>query len=128
MREFFGVTLAAVILIGIGVGAVEGMGDRDLFVPPPETVAEGFMREVMTKRWARARQYLVTPEAMSDEQLESLQQSLEERVGDPLEIDAKELDRHDETARVQVRLSSARGSECVTYRLTFADEWKVAMP
>lgn len=126
MRELLGVAIAGVMLIAISVGAVAAMEDRDLFVPPPEAVAEGFTREVMTKRWARARQYLVEPEAMSDDELESLQQSLENRVGEPIEIEAEEGDRERENARVQVRLSSARGSETVTYELVFDDEWKVS--
>jgi hypothetical protein len=80
----------------------------------------------VTKRWDRARTFL--EKEKSDEELREMQESLEERVGDPTEIDAEEVSREEDRALVNVRLSSAKGSEAVAYALTFEEGWKIAMP
>lgn len=125
MKEFFGVALAMAMLIGVSALAVEQFGDRELFVPPPEVVAEGFVREVITKRWARARTYLAEPESLSNAQLEALEKSWEDRVGDPTRIEAETIRRDDREALANVRMQSARGSEAVSLALQFDDEWKI---
>lgn len=58
MRELaalVGVVAASLLLIGVAVFAG---GDRQLFVPVPEAQAEGFMREVATRRFDLAMKYL----------------------------------------------------------------------
>jgi hypothetical protein len=117
-------SLAAIaVLIGISALAIGRFDDRETFVPPPDAVAEGFVRELMTKRWARARPYLTEP--LPDDELRAMQESLEERVGQPIEIEAELLSRDDRTALANVRLSSAKGSAAVAYELRFEEEWKV---
>jgi hypothetical protein len=121
MRELAGVALAAALLIGMSTLAVERFHDRETFTSPPDAVAEGFVREVVTKRWDRAKPYLVEPESMSDDDLEMLQKSW----GEPSRIEAELISRDDEQALVHTTLKSAGGSEVVAFALTFDGEWKI---
>ena len=125
MRKLLAILFAAALLIGVTAVAVEQFGDRELFVPPPDAVAEGFVREVVTKRWDRARAYLENPEAVSNAQLEALQRSWERTVGDPSTIEAKTVRRDDAQAVANVEMQSERGSEAVAFALRFDDEWKI---
>ena len=120
MKEIAGVLLATALLIGMSALAIE-RGDRETFVSPRDAVAEGFVREVVMKRWDRARPYLAEPQSMSDGELSALQT----RFGDPSTIDAEILSRDDERASVNVTLKSAGGAEDFVFALTFDDEWKV---
>jgi hypothetical protein len=124
MKEIAGVVLASALCLGISALAIE-LGDRETFVSPPDAVAEGFVREVMTKRWARARTYLEEPESMSDAEIEALEKSWSERVGDPSRIEAETISRDDAKATVIVRMESAQGSATVDVEQTFAEEWKI---
>src|SRR5688500_9135879 len=125
MKELLGVALAMGLLIGVSALAVGQFGDRELFVPPPEVVAEGFVREIVTKRWERAREYLAKPESASDAQLEALQKSWDASVGEPTTFEAKTIRRDDAEALANGRMQSARGSEAVAFALRFEDEWKI---
>ena len=125
MRRLFGITIAMALLIGVTALAIEQFGDRELFVPPPDAIAEAFVREVMTKRWDRARDYLAQPESVSDEQLEALEKSWEARVGNPTKIEAETITHDVSRALANVRMQSARGSEAVAIALRFDDEWKI---
>jgi hypothetical protein len=123
MKEIAGVLIAMALLIGTSMLAIERFDDRELFVSPPDAVAEGFVREVVTKRWDRARTYLVDPDAMSDTQIEALQKSW----GDPSTIEAEIVSRTDEQALVNVKLKSAKRSEVIAFELAFDGEWKIAL-
>lgn len=125
MGRLLAIFAAAALVVGITALSVNVFDDRETMIPPPDAVAEGFVREVLMKRWARARPYLV--EEMSDAQLEALEQSLESRVGDAMTIEAELLSRDDEQALVTVRLEGPKGSEAVSYALRFDEEWKVAL-
>ncbi len=127
MKEIAGVILATALLLGMSALAIE-RGDRSTFVSPPEAVAEGFAREVVTKRWDRARTCLVDPDSMSNAEIEALQKSWEQRLGDPTEVEAETISRTDEKALVNMRLKSAKGSAVLVFALTFDGEWKIALP
>jgi len=124
MKEIAGVALATALLLGMSALAID-RGDRATFVSPPDAVAEGFVREVVTKRWDRARTYLADPDSMSNAEIEGLQKSWEERLGDPSEVDAELVSRTDEQAVVNVRLKSAKGSAVIPFALAFDGEWKI---
>jgi hypothetical protein len=104
-------------LWGVCALAVETLNDRETLVSPPDAVAEGFTREVLTKRWDRAQEYLVAP--VEDERLKELHDSLP----DSSEVDAVLISRDDEHALVTVRVSSS----VVSYSLEFDKEWKIAL-
>jgi hypothetical protein len=124
MKEIAGVVVAMVLLIGMSALAIERFDDRELFVSPPDAVAEGFVREVVTKRWDRARTYLVEPDSKSDAELETLQKAW----GDPSGVDAEIVSRTGEKASVSVKLKSAKGSVVLAFELVFDGEWKIALP
>jgi len=127
MKELAGVILATALLLGMSALAIE-RGDRATFVSPPDAVAEGFVREVVTKRWDRARAYLIDPDSMSNAEIAALQKSWEQRLGDPSEVNAETISHTDEKASVNVRLKSAKGSAVLVFALTFDREWKIALP
>ena len=87
-------------------------------------VKPGFIREVVTKRWDRARTYLVDPDAMSNTDVEALQKEW----GDPSTVEAEIVSRTDERASVNVTLKTEKGTEVVAFELVFDDEWKIALP
>lgn len=122
MKEIAGVVLATALLVGLSALAIE-RGDRATFVSPPDAVAEGFVREVVTKRWDRARTYLADPDSMSNAEIEALQKSW----GDPSTVEAEIVSRTDEQSAVNVTLKSAKGSEVTALALVFDGEWKIEM-
>ena len=122
MKEIAGVVAAMALLIGMSALAIERFDDRELFVSPPDAVAEGFVREVVTKRWDRARTYLLDPEAMSNTDIEALQKAW----GNPSTVESEIVSRTDERASVNVTLKSERGAEVVVFTLRFEGEWKIA--
>jgi hypothetical protein len=126
MKELLSVVVAVALVVGASALAVEQFGDRETFVPPPDSVAEGFVREVLMKRWDRARPYLAEPESMSNDDLRALEQSWESRVGDPWIIEAETISRTNDRALASVRLQSEKGSDVVAFALVFDREWKIS--
>lgn len=126
MKEIVSVTIAVAVMFGVCALAVDRFDDRETFIPPPDAVAEGFAREVVTKRWDRAREYLADPQSMSNAEIAALQKSWEQRVGDPSVIEAETISHDHAHASVNVRMKSAKGSEAVAFALTFDGEWKIS--
>lgn len=124
MKKLLGILLAAAILIG-GTALAVQLGDRGTFVSPPDAMAEGFVREIVTKRWDRARAYLLEPDSVSDAELAALEKSWEAQAGDPSSIEAETITQDYSQALVTVRMRSGRGSEAVAIVLQFDDDWKV---
>lgn len=121
MKELIGVLIATALLIGATAIFVRA-GDRATLVPPPEAVAENFVRESVAKQWSRAAELT----SSRDEQLpKELQQRIEARVGEPTRIEAEIVSETADQALVTVRLSSRQGSEAVTFALAFEGEWRV---
>ncbi|HEX2122587.1 MAG TPA: hypothetical protein VHL59_13185 [Thermoanaerobaculia bacterium] len=118
MSRIIGLALALALLVGAGLFAVELLDDRELLVPPPDAVAEGFTREVLTKRYDCARDYLLAPDSVSKEELEALQQ----RLGEPQNVETKTTAQNDDEATVEVTLKETS----FTVPLAFDDEWKIA--
>jgi hypothetical protein len=117
MKAFLRVALTLALLLGCSALAVELLDDRALFVPPPDAVAEGFTREVMTKRWSRAREYLADRDSLSDAQLEALQS----RLGSGGNPDAQIMTRDDSHAIVTVTLEE----QTMRVGLVWEEEWRV---
>lgn len=121
MKEAAIVLIAFALVLGGTALAVDVFHDRELTVPPPDAVAEGFVREVITGRYSRAKEYLAEPESRSEDDL----RSLDEQLGDASEIEAELVSRDDEKALVTVRVSSKDASETLSYGLVFEGEWKI---
>lgn len=119
MREVSGVLIAFAIVLGGSWLAVEAFDDRELFVPPPEAIAEQFARSVMAKRWEPAKECLRSPDAVSDEHLQSLQQELGEREN----VEAETVARTGERALVTVRVP--KRFVVKNFQLVFDKGWKI---
>ena len=76
------VALAALVVAGLTT-AIDRTGDAGVMVPPPESVAESFFRQVETGRYSRAKPFLARELADStpDGELERLLRELERRAG-----------------------------------------------
>ncbi|HYC89938.1 MAG TPA: hypothetical protein VEO54_12055 [Thermoanaerobaculia bacterium] len=120
MARLLAIVTALAVLLGAAALAVHALEDRELMVPPPDAVAEAFVREVVTGRYARAREYLAEP--LPDQELRTLRQSLGE---DPTEVEAEVVARNDRQALANVRVSGGQGSAAVAFALEFEEEWKI---
>lgn len=127
MTRVASVLVVFAFLLGASFVAVVQFFDRELVVPPPEAVAEGFVREVITGRYSRAKQYLAEPESTSEEELRVLRERIEAAIGEPAEVEAELVSRTGERALVTVRLSAKERSDAQTYALVFTEEWKISM-
>lgn len=117
MKELLAVALTLALLLGCSALAVTRFADRALFVPPPDAIAEGFIREVITKRWDRARALLANPSSMTRTQLEALQSAL----GSSDTVDARIVARDDSRATVDVRV----GARTVRVGVGWDEGWRV---
>jgi hypothetical protein len=128
VRELAGVLVVAAILLAVSAAAVGPLHDRELFTPPPETVAEGFTRAVVSGRHDQARAFLVDPDWIENDQLRSLERAIESRLGDVHDVTGELISRSDEEAFVTVRMKSAEASEATELSLRWeGGEWKVAV-
>jgi hypothetical protein len=58
MSDVAKVLAATVVALAVVAGVVIGGQDSTYFVPPPEAVAESFTREVATRRYDRAMEFV----------------------------------------------------------------------
>lgn len=100
MRELLSGVVMFALLAATSMLAIERFHDRETVVPPPDAVAEQFIRAVMAKRWEPAKEYLQDPASTSDQELEALQQEL----GEGQNVETETVSRDDEEAVVTVRL------------------------
>jgi len=108
--KLLGVLLTIALLLGGSAFAIQQLGDRELFTPPPDAVAESFVHEVMTRRWDQAQEYLAEPVPQSE--LEALQS----RLGEVQNIESEITSRDDQRASVEVKVKEQT--------LTIALEWR----
>ena len=121
----FGILLAFDAVLGISALAVR-IGDRDLFVSPPDVVAEGFVREVILERYEEARAFLADPESATEKDLRELRERLVRIVGpDPNDFETEVEAKDQGKARVKVTVTSNERSDDVSFDLKFDSEWKI---
>ena len=126
MKELVMIGVAAAVLLSAGWVATNQFDDRQLFTPPPDAVAEGFMREVVTRRLDRALNYLPDSNAET-EPLRLLADSIEERLGHVDDVQAETITSTDDEALVRVTLRSAKGSATLVVKTVWEKGgWKAA--
>jgi hypothetical protein len=83
---YLSLTVAAALALIAGI--VFGLGDATTFVPPPEAVVQGFMRELETKRYERAMFYLSEERRtkVHPETLKELTEHLKQNTGKIMEV------------------------------------------
>ena len=119
MRHLAGIVAAFALLAGVTTLAVHAFDDRELFVPPPDAVAESYTREVMSKRWEPAKEFLADRESVSEEEMRAWQRELSEGQN----VEAETVTRDDTRALVVVRVPS-RGV-VKNFSLTWHGGWKI---
>jgi hypothetical protein len=123
-----GLVLAASALLV--AGALYGLGDRSVLVPPPETVAEEFLRALALHRWEPARERLTEALAsrMDADSLRGFLAGLEARVGTIDDVRGVPCFTSGDTAEAMAAILSGSG-ERAELRLTLALEhrlWRIA--
>jgi hypothetical protein len=109
-----GVMLA---FLGIAAAAVFGLGDARVLVPPPEAVAEEFLRSLQTHRYPQARQDLDRGlrEGVSGDELRDLWTRVERRVGHVRDVRGEKAGAPGEAHGILV---TEDGEIRVTFRLS----------
>jgi hypothetical protein len=118
VKHLAAVLVAFALVFGTAALAVHVYEDRETFVPGPDVTAEAFTREVLTKRWDRAKEYLAEPDSVSREELEKLQKQL----GEVQNVETETIEQHLQRATAEVTLNE----HSFTLPLVWEGEWKVA--
>jgi hypothetical protein len=118
MNQLLAIAISFALVLGATALAVDRFHDRELFVPPPDAVAEGFVRAVVCGRYEPARAYLNEPSSVSEKELRALDESL----GEAWDVEAKLISHDDARAVADVRVS---GAKALALELVFDGEWKI---
>lgn len=104
-------------------------GDRQLFVPPPESVAENFVRQLATHRYDRARVLLSADAAARHDlaDLAAFARRLEETVGAIELVEGKSGSLTTETAHASARVQGvSRRETTIPFELVMGHGlWKI---
>ena len=90
MRDVLVVAAIVIVLAG-ALETVVAFGDRQLFVPPLESVAESFVRHLASNRYDRAHALLTTDVAARTRlaDLETIATTLRQRVGAIVKVEGE---------------------------------------
>jgi len=120
MKEFLIVLAVVVAAFLFTTGAVFGLHDRHTFVPPPESVAEGFARQLVMRRYDLAVNYLgralraTTGAAELRAQFEPMRQ----QIGTPNQVSGESDWMQESEASARARVEGDSGSAVLEFRLT----------
>jgi hypothetical protein len=110
-------------------GIEAGTGDRVVLTPPPEAVAENFVRKLVTERFDVAREQL-SDEArakLSAAALEAASRGLKARLGEIEDVLGERAELQGDRAEAEVILTDARGRRHrVRLPLKWGGGWEVA--
>jgi hypothetical protein len=105
---------AGVVLLALGViaGSVFGLGDDELFVSPPEIVAQEFVRALAYRHYGVARGMLTRQgeRDTSTGELRRISDALRSRIGRLDDVTAVVVERSLDTAVLRVELKGERAS------------------
>ena len=123
MKAIWGVLMTFAITMGMLAGIVFGLKDTSVFVPPPEAVAEGFIRELVTARYDRARSYLSQELAArtGPVTLQMLMERLRMQTGEILDVRGEPGWRTELRAEAYARLKTRQAGEA-SLRFTLSRE------
>ncbi|MFN3651657.1 MAG: hypothetical protein ACK47B_18940 [Armatimonadota bacterium] len=130
MRSLLQVLLVTAAALGLLAGIVFGLGDRTIFVSPPEAVAEQFMRKVETERFGQALDHLESSlqQQVSEEGLRRGMEALERRHGPFSDVRGEFLSiEGDEASASAVLTTSAGGEVPLRFRLKRSQgSWEIS--
>lgn len=122
---------AAVVGTVLGaLGFAVAAGDREMFVPPPESVAESFGRQLAAGRYDRALPFLSRNAAASTDAaaLEMLARELEQSVGSAiLDVTGEPIEMRLDIAQARARVRGrGLGETTITFALVREKRlWKI---
>jgi hypothetical protein len=112
----------------VGAWAAARRGDADWLAAPPEAVAEGFLRQLLTRRFERARPYLVERlrETHDARALSAIGKTLEDRVGRARQVETRRATAGKGTVDVEADVRGSMGQVTCAARLAHErGEWRV---
>ena len=111
-------SILGIIAVGLGAAAVAiALGDRQLFVQPPDAVAENFTREIAERRYDIALGALAEPlKALGADGLRDKVRRLEE-MGETNSVEAETLWMTEDRAAARATIDAERGTAVVEVRL-----------
>jgi hypothetical protein len=117
------------LALGIVAGAVFGLGDDEIFVQPPESVAQEFVRALSLGQVGAARRMLSrdAERRTSNDNVRMTSADFRARIGRVDEVRGTVSDRRRDTAVVRVRIEGERAN--AEPRITLVREsgaWSVA--
>jgi hypothetical protein len=117
LGKIFAAVASALLIIA---GGVFGLGDWSIFGPPPESVAEGFVRQVVAGRYQRALPYLseAVAEKTTAASLRQLKEELESRSGKILNVQGAMERRNGSDAEAAARLQTRNGTFSLRFEMT----------
>jgi hypothetical protein len=122
--------LAILVAAALGATAAGSRVDRSFLFSPPEAAAEGFLRELQTRRYEQARSYLSAElrGRYGEDDLESWFGRVEQEIGEITEVEGSGSEFEREVATGTVKLETKRSGELP---MTFAfvreqKEWRIA--
>jgi hypothetical protein len=129
MKGLVSAIAIVVLSLALVAGVVFGLGDDEIFVSPPEVVAEEFVRALALGRVEPARAMLARGAEpwTSGETMREASASLRSRFGRVDDVDATVTERTRDTAVVRVRVDGER--QDADFRLSVIREsgaWSVA--
>lgn len=120
--------LVVVLSLGVVAGAVFGLGDDGIFVPPPERVAEEFVRALATGQRGAARGMLShdAGRRTTIREMHEVSEVLQARIGRVKYVEGTMAARRRDTATVRMRIEGERASaQPVIALVRETGEWSV---
>jgi hypothetical protein len=119
MKNLLIVAAAVAVALLFVAGAVFGLHDRQMFVPPPEAVVESFTREVVERRYELATVYLsrdIRARIDADE-LAARFEPMRQQIGIANQVSAEPGWMQDSDAAARALVSAESGSAALEFRL-----------
>lgn len=119
MKTLASVFITTVFTLLLTAAVIFGLGDSDTLVPPPDSVVEGFVRQVISGRYDRAIPYLSREAAaqMNTGPLKQLKERLDSRAGKVLNVQGEPGIRKDERAEAIAKLQTRNGEIALRFDL-----------
>jgi len=124
-------SVVAIIAAALAVAglAVFGLDDETTLVPPPEVVAEGFLRALTTRRYEQALPFLDERPAGIGQELRRRRKAIDRAIGTVHDVRGEPGRRSGGTASASVRLRGERGEARLRFDLVRRHgEWRLTSP
>ena len=120
MKELLIVLAVVVAGVLFTAGAVFGLHDRNTFVPPPESVAESFARQLVQRRYDLAVNYLgrALRATTSGAELRTRFEPMRQQIGTPNQVSGESDWMQESEASARARVEGDSGSAVLEFRLT----------